>query len=220
MDANTSGRNNISGDLRQLIRRHITDGELPSDEHVNEVHLAEKFKVSRTPLREALSQLTAEGFLEWKPRRGFFTTPLSVDEVNQLYPLRAYLDPQALRMAGVPEPERIAELRRINQRITRAKGRPSRAIDMDDQWHRGLLANCPNQILLGFIDQLIWKSRRYEYAYLMHTSNIDFATDEHDAILGALEQDNLPAACRMLARNMTSAKEPLLAWLRARERGE
>ena len=220
MNANTSGRNIISGDLRQLIRRHIADGELPSDEHVNEVHLAEKFKVSRTPLREALSQLTAEGFLEWKPRRGFFTTPLSVDEVNQLYPLRASLDPQALRTAGVPEPARIVELRRINQRIARAKGRPSRAIDLDDQWHRLLLANCPNRILLGFIDQLIWKSRRYEYAYLMHTSNIDFATDEHDAILCALEQDNLPAACRMLARNMTSAREPLLAWLRAREHGE
>lgn len=210
-------RFNISGDLRHLIRQQISDGDLPPGQHVNEVHLAERLDVSRTPLREALSQLTAEGLLECKPRRGFFTKKLSVDEVSQLYPLRAYLDPQALRMAGLPDPGRIAELRRINSQIANAQGRPSRAIDLDDKWHRLLLADCPNEILLGFIDQLIWMSRRYEYAYLMQTDNIEMATNEHEAILDALESGDLAAACKMLKQNMTSAREPLLAWLRSRE---
>ena len=102
-------------------------------------------------------------------------------------------------------------------RIADAEGRPAQAIDLDDQWHRLLLADCPNRILLGFIDQLIWKSRRYEYAYLQQADNLEFATDEHDAILTALEHANLTSACEMLAQNMTSAREPLLAWLRTRE---
>ena len=213
-------RDNISGDLCHLIRQQIADGDLPAGKHVNEVHLAEQLNVSRTPLREALSQLTAEGLLECKPRRGFFTKKLSVDEVSQLYPLRAYLDPQALRMAGLPDSGRIAELRRINNQIANAQGRPSRAIDLDDQWHRLLLADCPNEILLGFIDRLIWQSRRYENAYLMQANNIEMATNEHESILAALENGDLTGACNTLKQNMTSAREPILDWLRSRESEE
>jgi len=210
-------RMNISGDLRHVIRQRIADGRITPGQHVNEVHLASELDVSRTPLREALSQLTAEGFLECKPRRGFFTTELTVGEVEQLYPLRAYLDPQALQMAGIPAAKRILELRKINERIASAQGRPARAIDLDDQWHRHLLADCPNEILLGFIDQLIWRSRRYEYAYLMHTSNLEVATAEHESIINALEENDMPTACALLGQNMSSAREPLLEWLRSRE---
>ncbi len=210
-----ANRFNISNDLCQIIRRQITDGRLPAGTHVNEVHLAAQLEVSRTPLREALSQLTAEGLLDCKPRRGFFTKGLTIAEVEQLYPLRALLDPQALRLAGIPGSKRISELRRINEQIGNARGRPARAIDLDDRFHRILLADCPNEILLGFIEQLIWKSRRYEYAYMTQTQNIDVATEEHDAILAALDQSNLSAACSMLKQNMTSAREPLLTWLRS-----
>lgn len=193
------------------------DGTLRPGTHVNEVHLAERLSVSRTPLREAMFQLTAEGLLECRPRRGFFTTSLTVDEVEQLYPLRAFLDPQALHLAGVPGQKRIAELRRVNEQIARVRRQPGRAIDLDDRWHRTLLQDCPNRILLHFIDQLIWKTRRYEYAYLSRSKNIEMATDEHEAILGALEKADLPAACKFLKKNMTSAKEPLITWLRSRE---
>jgi len=212
-----TNRPNISGDLRHVIRQQIADGHLAPGQHVNEVHLARELDVSRTPLREALSQLTAEGFLECKPRRGFFTTELTIGEVEQLYPLRAYLDPQALQMAGFPTAKRIAELRKINERIAAAQGRPARAIDLDDQWHRLLLGDCPNEILLGFIDQLIWRSRRYEYAYMTHTRNVEVATTEHESIITALEAGDMGAACALLGQNMSSAREPLLEWLRSRE---
>lgn len=217
MPAIGARRSNISDELRQAIRRRIVDGSLPAGERINEVHLSRQLEVSRTPLREALSQLAAEGFVDSLPRRGFFTRGLSVDEVRQLYPLRAFLDPQALEMAGAPDSERIAELRQLNARIAAAGTRPARAIDLDDQWHRLLLRDCPNRILLDIIDQLIWKSRRYEFAYLKQTHNLQVATAEHDAILDALDDDDLPKACDMLRQNMSSAREPLIQWLNARE---
>lgn len=210
-------RSNISNDICHLIREEIAVGVLPPGEHLNEVHLAEKLDVSRTPLREALSQLTAEGLIECKPRRGFFAKSLTVDEVKQLYPLRAILDPQALRMAGIPDQKHISELRRINEQIAKLKGSPGPAIDLDNKWHRALLSECPNRILLDFIDQLIWKTSRYEYAYLSQKKNIEIATNEHDAILLALEKTDLPAACKMLKQNMTSARKPLIAWLESRD---
>ena len=200
-----------------MIRQKIVDGSLPAGRRINEVHLAEELEVSRTPLREALSQLTAEGFVESRPRRGYFTLPLTAAEVRQLYPLRAFLDPQALRMAGVPGRSRIAELRDLNERIGAAGARPARAIDLDDRWHRLLLADCPNEILLGFIDQLIWKTRRYEFAYLKQKRNLQVATAEHDAILDALDAGDLPRACEKLEQNMTSARDPLIRWLQSRK---
>ena len=124
---------------------------------------------------------------------------------------------KCMRMAGIPGTKRIAKLRHVNDQIAGAAGRPARAIDLDDQWRRLLLADCPNQILLGFIDQLIWKSRRYEYAYLTQSSNLEMATSEHEAILAALERSDMSVACKMLKQNMSSAREPLLAWLRAGE---
>ena len=210
-------RPNISDDLGEEVRRRIVNGLLPPGSHVNEVHLAESLSVSRTPLREALSQLSAEGLIVCKPRRGFFTTKLTRDEVEQLYPVRALLDPQALRLAGVPDNARINQLRRINQQLARAGIRPDRAVELDDQWHRLLLSNCPNPILLRLIDQMIWRTRRYEFAYLSESNNVALATDEHDAIIGALENDELAVACRLLKQNMVSAAEPLIAWLGSRD---
>lgn len=216
MNPLASGRANLSSELSRVIRQRIVESVFAPGERINEVHLADALRVSRTPLREALSQLTAEGLLECRPRRGFFTRALSVAEVEQLYPIRAILDPKALRLAGIPGKNRISILRQINERIAAVKNKPARAIDLDDQWHRALLGGCPNRVLLDLIDQLIWKTRRYEFAYLSQETNIRVAAGEHEAILVALEAADLADACRLLKRNMTSAMGPLIAWLRQR----
>ncbi len=91
--------------------------------------------------------------------------------------------------------------------------RVTRIIDLDDEWHRLLLSHCPNALLLGLIDDFIWKTRRYEHIYLASASHVSVATDEHEAILDALEAGDMPAACAALVQNMTSARDPLIAWL-------
>lgn len=216
MTSPVSSRVNISSDLCQLIRREVVDGTLPPGERINEVHLSGRLEVSRTPLREALSRLVAEGLIESVPRRGFFTRELSVEEVRQLYPLRALLDPHALHLVGIPDRHCIAELRQLNDQIANVR-RPNVAVDLDNQWHRRLLLECPNQLLLEMIEQLIWKTRRYEYAYLAETRNLQVATEEHEAIAVALERSDLSSACALLAKNMASTTEPLVAWLESRE---
>ena len=94
-------RPNLNDELAQSVRRMILDGSLAPG-RVNEVHLAAALGVSRTPLREALMRLVSEGALTSIARRGFFVAALSVEEVEQLYPIRAILDPAALRLAGIP----------------------------------------------------------------------------------------------------------------------
>lgn len=209
-------RANLSSEIEAVVRDRVLDGALAPGERVNEVHLSEELRVSRTPLREALTRLASDGLLQSRPRRGFFVPELTVEEVQELYPLRGLLDPEALRLAGVPTPPELDELERLNAAIGEAQGDPVRVIDLDDRWHRRLIEPCGNSVLLGIIDQIIVRSRRYELAYLRERAHVENAVGEHEAILDALRRDDLDEACAALRQNMSSAREPLLEWLRSR----
>jgi len=209
-------RDNISDSVAAEVRRRIVDGRLPAGERINEVHLSQELGVSRTPLREALGRLAAEGALTSVPRFGYFVRALTLEEFEQIYDIRPLLDPEALRLAGVPEPKRMERLEKLNRRLAAARS-PEAAIEIDDAWHRELLAECPNRVLVELIDNIILRTRRYELALMRETSNVLRATEDHSRILAALSEGDLDGACAALRHNMQSGRAPIVAWLRVRE---
>ncbi|MDQ6924870.1 MAG: GntR family transcriptional regulator [Candidatus Eremiobacteraeota bacterium] len=205
-------RPNIGTIVADAVRERIVDGRLRPGDRINEVQLAASLRISRTPLREALTRLAGEGAVRVVPRSGCYVAELSAEEVSQLYPIRAILDPAALQAAGVPDAKRLRELRALNARLRGARD-PKRVISLDDQFHSDLLAACPNRVLLELIDQLVWRTRRYELILMSHERASRNAADEHEAILDALENQDLTTACERLRDNMLSAMPPLLARL-------
>ena len=177
------------------------------------MHLAEQLGVSRTPLREAIGRVAADGLLEQRPRYGYFVRELNEQEFTDLYAMRRILDPAALELAGLPDPAVLDDLEAINVQIEQAAHDPTRVIDLDDLWHRTLLAHCPNRILLEQIDHFIQRTRRYEHAYFREHANVGVAVDEHRVIQDALARGDLPAAVAGLLRNMTSGDDPIRRWL-------
>lgn len=210
-------RPNISGDLVRMVRSMIIDGRLAAGERINEVHLAAALKVSRTPLREALSRLQAEDAIELAPRRGYFVRPLTTAELEQLYDVRPILDPEALRLAGLPPQTVLMQLDLLNAAIA-AEDDPEKLIALDDLWHLELLRHCPNRVLVGMIEQLMLRTRRYELALMRERPSVEKAVDHHASISAALRRGDLKTACAQLKANMTHGREPILAWLRERER--
>jgi DNA-binding GntR family transcriptional regulator len=200
----------LSQVLEREVRARIVSGELPAGQRINEVHLARALEVSRTPLREALTRLTGEAFVEARPRLGFYVRPLSTGEVVQLYPIRGRLDPWALRLSGIPPQATLAELAAKNDQIAAAAGDPPRVVELDDQWHVRLLAGCPNQVLLELIRQMMWRTRRYEHLYFRDPAHVAGAVRTHAAILRALRRGDLDAACTKLEDNMSEASPALL----------
>lgn len=209
-------RPNISEALVAALREMIVDGRLPAGERLNEVHLAASLGVSRTPLREALGRLAAEDALTSSPRIGYFVRPLTIEEFQQIYPIRAILDPEALRLAGVPPPRRMARLEAQNRNILEGAD-PEKVISLDDAWHLELLSDCPNRVLIGLIEQFMRRTRRYELALMRERRNVRGATDDHKKILAALRSRDLGRACEALRRNLQSGIEPVVAWLKTRE---
>ena len=212
-------RDTLSDEAAERVRNMIVEGSLPAGARINEVRLAARLGISRTPLREALSGLEREGALTNVPRIGWFVRPLSLDEFREIYPIRPLLDPEALRLAGLPSPARLAELRALNARMRRARGADA-VIALDDEWHRLLIADCPNRVLLGLIDQFITRTRRYEIALMREGRNVAVATETHEAIMAALAAGDLAAGCAALRANLETGFAPIAAWLAEREESE
>jgi DNA-binding GntR family transcriptional regulator len=208
-------RRNLSHGLEDRLRDMVVRGTLPEG-RINEVHLSRALGASRTPLREALTRLTGEAFLTAQPGHGFYVPPLSAAEVLELYPIRAKLDPWALELAGVPPKADLAELDALNAQIVAAAREPARVIELDDAWHLALVRRCNNPTLVGLIQQMMWRTRRYEFAFFTQPRVARAAVVAHEAILASLRRRDLATACRRLAENMTSAIPALVEKLGAR----
>lgn len=209
-------RPNISDELANTLRDMIFDGKLADGTRINEVQLSVSLGVSRTPLREALSMLVAEEALISIPRRGFFVRELSREEFENIYPIRGLLDPEALRLSGLPTQESFAKLERINEKMRAAKNMKER-VNLDDQWHLELISNCSNQVLVDLIKLFMRRFRRYGLAFFRERQVLETANQEHVEIIRALKSGDLIEACKWLNRNLSSNKKPILEWLDERK---
>jgi DNA-binding GntR family transcriptional regulator len=204
--------NNISDAVAKKLREMIVNGELPAGQRINEVKLAHQLGVSRTPLREALNRLANEGALSSVPRIGYSVTPLTLEEFQQVYAIRPILDPEALRLAGLPKPDALRNLERINTRMVRASDAEN-VIQLDDEFHFALIEACPNKVLLDLIRQIIRRTHRYEITLMRENKNVSTANEEHEEILAALRRGDLEAACSALRNNLLTGYEPIAKWL-------
>jgi DNA-binding GntR family transcriptional regulator len=205
-------RETLRHKVRRRVMEEISSHRIRPGERINEVHVAARLGVSPTPLREALIGLEGQSYLSFVAGKGFAATPLTPDEVHDLYSLMALLEGQALTLAPPCEPRRILALRRANARLRRADA--SRASAMDEAWHALLLADCPNQILCRITASLRWPIRRYEVAYFRTARNMHRSAAQHDAVIDALARGKPGRAADLLRDNWLSGIDPILDLLK------
>ena len=96
--------------IADRLRGMVASGAFPPGMRLGQNELAEQFQASRVPIREALKLLTAEGFVEHDPNRGFFVTRLSITEAKQLFRLRELVEDELLCTVRWPTPKELAAL--------------------------------------------------------------------------------------------------------------
>lgn len=136
-----------------LLRDLILAGSLAAGAKLGETELATRLDVSRTPVREALSRLAAEGLVEIVPNRGARVTRWSDEDLEQIFELRLRLEPYAVGLA-VPKLSAmdLDELDELAHRMLRL-GKPGRGQDLDGivqlnrQFHRALITRAANPAL-------------------------------------------------------------------------
>ncbi len=134
------------------LRRAIILGELPPELHLEEPTLAEKFGVSRIPIREALSRLAHEGLVRIEPRRGAFVIGVTEDDIHDIYELRQLLEQHAIRQAASRAiPADLERLRVFADQMAEAveRGEVHRVAEPDVNFHRQIVVLSGNQRLLA-----------------------------------------------------------------------
>jgi DNA-binding GntR family transcriptional regulator len=97
--------------IADKVRELVVRGALSPGEHLGQAELAERFEVSRMPVREALKLLAADGVVSHDPNRGYFVTRLSRVEAVQLYKMRRWLEAQLLESLEWPTAKRLSVIR-------------------------------------------------------------------------------------------------------------
>ncbi|WP_108662846.1 GntR family transcriptional regulator [Acuticoccus kandeliae] len=197
----------LSVELADRIRAMIIAGELGGDEKVPEKALTERFGVSRTPLREALKMLSAEGFVQLVPNRGARVCRVTVTEVEEAFPVLGALEALAGEAAAARITDDavagIAEMNAAMREAFEATDMP-RYFELNQSIHRAILAAAGNPTLTQHHQMLSQRVRRARYVANMTPDRWRQAMDEHDEILAALTERDGPRLAALLKRHLAN----------------
>jgi len=173
-----------------LLRDAICSGYFPSGMRLIESELAGKMKVSRTPLREAMRQLEAEGMVEIVPNKGAKIISCSRDDIKEIYSIWSVLEGFASSMAieNIGSSE-VNDLKKLQRRLeTEELQADKRKYFMaDKEFHEVLLRGCRRPRLLKLIKMQRNLANRYWFVLSLIPSIIDKTISEHREILSALD---------------------------------
>jgi len=206
-------RQPLRADVHEALLALILQGDLAPGQRLRDTELAQRLGVSRTPVREALLRLEREGFITSQLHQGFSVKPLAEDEIRDLYPLVGLLECSALERMPAPPADQLARLEAAGQALHQADAGPVDRIELDQAWHRTLLAGCPNQHLLRILADLKQILFRYEYTFMQEAQWVEESTHEHEAIARALAGGRRPEAVTLLDRHWERTMQVILTTL-------
>lgn len=209
----------MSDRLREQIEEQIATGQLPPGSALDEVALATQFGVSRTPVREALIQLTAEGLVELRPRRGAVVASVGPARLLEMFEVMAELEAMCARLAArrMSEAEH-AELLAAHRACEAARGDPDAYFYCNERFHAAIYAGSHNGFLAEEAAALQRRLRPYRRLQLRVRDRMTNSFAEHEAVVAALLAGDAAAAGDALRRHVSVQGErfgDLVASLRA-----
>jgi DNA-binding GntR family transcriptional regulator len=183
----------------QVLQR-IQGGDIPGGSRVRDAAIAAELGVSRTPVREALLRLSREGLLSAEMGRGFRLTSLDRTELRDTGSILAALEPLALEQSPEPDSPRLASLGDVVRQLEQTRGDVARCVELDEEFHRVLLEDCPNRRLLALVATLRRSLRRYLHHYLQRGGRVSLSSLQHSRIAEALRKGDRAAARQLLER--------------------
>jgi DNA-binding GntR family transcriptional regulator len=191
-------------EVAELLRQRIFARELEPGSWIDELRIAEALGISRTPLREALKVLAAEGLVTMKVRRGAYVTEVSEKDLRDVYHLLALLESDAARVvAQSASNEQMAQIEALHQNLEAAVDNRDHFFEINETFHMLLLELADNR----WRDQMVADLRKVmklnRHSSLFKEGRIEQSLAEHRAIVQALtERQPEQAAERMSAHFM------------------
>ena len=213
MDAanrNHEGLRNRSGTLSEDLRAELEDmivsGALPPGARIDEAELASRFKVSRTPVREALKALIATGLLDARPRQGVTVAAISIPILLEMFDMMAALEGLCAKLVArrAQRDEKVA-LRAIHARLVAAleTETPELFYAINQEFHDLLYDASHTHFLAGQTRSLRKRVAAYRKHVTFQPGRMAATIGEHERILKAIEAGDAEAAFRAASEHVT-----------------
>ncbi len=174
-------------EVAELLRQRIFSAELEPGSWIDEMRLAEEYGISRTPMREALKVLAAEGLVTMKVRRGAYVTEVNEKDQRDVYHLLALLESDAAGVvAKEATPEQLKDLQILHTELTAAVTDREKFFEINERFHMRLLEIANNR----WRDQMVGDLRKVmklnRHNSLFKSGRLEESLKEHQAIMDAL----------------------------------
>ena len=204
--------NSLHDEVAAALRDRIFAGELGPGTFLDEVQLADEMKISRTPLREALKVLTAEGLVRHEPRRGCFVNEVTEQDLDEIFPVIALLEGRcAFEAARNATDADLAALEALHDKLNkhaRAK-RINDYYDANFAIHEAIITLANNRWLAGVITDLrkIVKLARLQQLHV--PGRLEQSLSEHMAVFAALRARDAEGAEAAMRTHLTRQRVAL-----------
>jgi len=210
--SSTFEKTTLATEIARHLREAIIRGELAPGERVNELKLTRTLALSRSPVREAIRILAAEGLLTIEPHRGAHVRPVSDEDLEEIFDVRLMVESHGLRREHRLTPAAIAPLRKAVD-----EARAALRADAFEPWrraslrfHDGLVALAANRHLARLHEELKVSLRRYQISIIRLPGQPERSQAEHESILDALEQRRVDQGVALVTTHITNLKEAVL----------
>ena len=198
----------------RAFKRDIIRGVLQPGEALGEQKLAERYKGSRTPVREAAVRLQNERLLRIVPNRGYFVSQITLQSLNDIYEFRTAVECAAAELAAAKgaAPETLKMLLECTQVSCTPEDREScvRFIEADTAFHLGIASAARNQLLLQAVSEARSQMERIMYAALDINYYGEVPGREHLEIFRAIEERDPVKAHQHMQLHIMQSKDKVL----------
>lgn len=204
----------LSQKVYRALKTEIIKGSLKPGTKLSEGKIAEQMGVSRTPVREALKELAAEGFVKMNPNQAVVVSNASVEDVQEVLQIRGVLEGLAARLATrMISEEEIKELEKYQKQMEyyTKKDDVLAFSEMDAEFHELILNVCGNNRLIQIRKNLSDQARRYRIRSLSVPGRLKYSLKEHQEIVEELKRKNAEQADRLSQKHIENVLANILA---------
>src|SRR5438445_5599226 len=184
------------------------------EQRLSDVTLAEQLGMSRTPVRQALERLVQEGLVRSDPRRGFWTSTFTAQDIHEIYDLRGALEVLAVRLAAprLVQRDLMAHLEALYAVRAELDAHPVlRFLQVDIRLHMLITRASNNGRLIHSLSMLRSQLSMFQMQDTFYPERMATALNDHEQVLLALLAGNVEEAADFLARHIRNAKEGVVA---------
>ena len=188
----------FKNEVREILLEHIQQGNVKPGERISLPIVAKELKVSVTPIREALTQLSETGIITYIANRGFFVTELSTTEAKEIYELMGVLEGEALEKSEFT-PQQLKELQKINTDFIKVKNNRE-MLNYDRLFHQKLIEKYANSSAVKIIESLRVRISLYDYAFWNESQKKE-SIETHEKIITFLKTNDVKSAVTLVKHN-------------------